>query len=59
MKRFQIASTQGANLGTYNGETRKGALDAMAKDAGYRDFADACATTGEDGSDLIVQEVEE
>jgi hypothetical protein len=26
----------------------------MARDAGYRDHADACATTGEDGSDLRV-----
>ena len=52
-------TTSGADLGIYSGETPAAALDAMSRDAGYRDHADACATTGEDGSDLRVTLVAE
>jgi hypothetical protein len=47
----------GLNLGTYTADTREGALDAMARDAGYESHADALATTGEDASELEVTEI--
>jgi hypothetical protein len=46
--------TSGLVLGVYQGATEAEALDAMARDAGYRDFADASEVTG-DESDLIVE----
>jgi len=60
MKKFQISNTtSGADLGTYEAATREEALDAMARDAGYKSFAASCEVTGEDGSDLVVREVED
>ncbi|WP_353268583.1 hypothetical protein [Gemmatimonas sp.] len=49
MTRFQIENTQsGTILGQYDADTEAQALDLMAQDAGYRDYADACAVTGAD-----------
>lgn len=60
MKTWQITSkTSGADLGTYEAETREGALDAMAREAGYCDHADARKASGDDGAHLVVSEVEE
>lgn len=33
-------------FGVYEGANEQDALDAMARDAGYADFADACETAG-------------
>ena len=43
MKKWSIENrVSGVELGVYEGETREAALDAMARDAGYRDYAEAC-----------------
>lgn len=58
MKRYQITnSTSGADLGVYEAHNEDGALDAMARDAGYRDYEHALAVSRGDISDLSVVEV--
>lgn len=57
MSRWWITSGAGVDLGTYEGATADDARDAMARDAGYRDDADACRQSGDDGSHLRVVEV--
>ena len=51
-KRYEIHSTQGIFLGVYEGIDEQGALDALARDAGYADHADACLQTNTDGTSL-------
>lgn len=46
----------GAHLGEYDGETAVDALDAMARDAGYRDIDEACEVVGAE-DDLDVRPV--
>lgn len=49
MTRYEIANRQSAAiLGIFEAETPEAALDLMAQDAGYRDYADACTVTEED-----------
>jgi hypothetical protein len=46
MKTYKIISSAGVDMGTYEGATEAEALDAMARDAGYRDQAEATDVVG-------------
>jgi hypothetical protein len=46
MKTYKIISSAGVNMGTFEGATEAEALDAMARDAGYRDSAEAAEVAG-------------
>lgn len=51
MAQFAIAViTSGADLGVYEGATADDAVEAMAKDAGYKSYRDMCSIT--DPADL-------
>jgi hypothetical protein len=57
MTPYRITSrTSGPDLGIYYARSEADALDVLARDAGYQDFATACAVTGDDGADLRVEE---
>lgn len=63
MTKFQIANrTSALDLGTYEAATEEEALDLMAQDAGYADYANAAEVLGltvEDArADLVVEQVE-
>ena len=47
MKSFAVTAN-GQYMGTYQGESAEEALDAYAREAGYRDYAAALAVTGDD-----------
>lgn len=56
MPRYEISSgITSQSLGVYEAEDEQGALDAMARDAGYQDYADATRQVGD--GDLIVEEI--
>lgn len=59
---FRISNpASGLVLGIYEGDDKADALDTYARDAGYADFAAACAVTGDDpdtDADLKVEEVD-
>jgi hypothetical protein len=52
---FRIQNTRtGADLGTYEATDAQGALDALARDAGYPDHAAVCEALGTVADDLRV-----
>lgn len=60
MSTFSIHSrTTGYHLGSYEADSREAALDAMSREAGYANHAEACEVTNDDGSDLVVTEIVE
>jgi hypothetical protein len=56
MTTYQIISSAGVDMGTFEGATEAEALDAMARDAGYRDQDEAAEVAGP--FDGTVKEVE-
>jgi hypothetical protein len=45
-------------FGEYEGESEKQALDAMARDAGYQSYKDACETTPVIMGEIVATECE-
>lgn len=59
MAKFNICNQlSGVDMGTYEGETADDALDAMARDVGYRDYAEACKVAPVADGEIIVEEVD-
>jgi hypothetical protein len=56
MTKYQITSSAGQDMGVYEADSEQGALDAMARDAGYRDQAEAAEVAG--AFDGTVHEIE-
>lgn len=55
MSKFSIEnSVSGASLGVYEGDTEAEALDAMARDAGYVDYAAACEFAPPKDGEIVV-----
>lgn len=58
-KSYRIENTaSGIELGTYDADSPEAALDAMARDAGYRDYAEAESTAPSKPGEIVVTEVE-
>lgn len=60
MTKFKIENTHsGVILGVYEAEDKQGALDAMARDAGYRDYAHAEEVAPSKEGEIVVTEIDE
>ena len=46
MNKYKIASSAGVDMGIYEGENKSEALDAMTRDAGYRNSEQASGIVG-------------
>jgi hypothetical protein len=51
MARYEITSQQGENLGTFEASGPLGALDELARDAGYGSYGELCASINGDPCD--------
>ncbi len=59
MTTYRIENTiSGAILGDYEGETEADALNAMARDAGYADYAACCEVAPVKDGEISVTEVD-
>lgn len=59
MATYRIENTiSGVVLGEYAGDTPEQALDAMARDAGYSDYAEACEVAPVKDGEIRVTEVD-
>lgn len=60
MSKYLITNTiSGVELGVYEGNTESEALDAMARDAGYSDYAECCDVAPVIEGEIVVERVEE
>lgn len=60
MNSYRITNTiSGLVLGVYEAEDEMAALDAMARDAGFRDYAEACEDYPEIEGEMLVETVVE
>ena len=58
MNTYRIDNTvSGTFMGTFEGTDEHAALEAMARDAGYSDYADACEVAPTMGGELVVSDV--
>lgn len=56
VKRYRIKNTRsGAIFGVYQGSDKREALDAYARDAGYRDYLHACDVA--DGAYVVADDI--
>jgi hypothetical protein len=60
MTAYQITNRiSGEILGVYRGISEDDALDAMARDAGYADYAACCAAAPAEEGEIQITEMEE
>jgi hypothetical protein len=55
MSKWQVSTTFGEDLGVWEGDDQKEALQAMASAAGFFDYAEACSEGHFDDSTVIVE----